>query len=241
MCIKQTFVLGVVLLATLGTVPATSQADTIFNVTLDTTALQGNSFGLLFQLNDGSQTGDSNNTATISNFIFGGGTAGDCATFPQLCVPDGGASGNITTTLGLIDSSPFNSFLQQITPGTSLSFQVDLTTNVDGGGTPDVFTFGILDATTNSPLPTQDPNGSDTLLTVNIDSANPTISSYGSASGSVYAFNAPQIVPVIPQPPSNVPEPDSLQLIGVGLFWLIVNSRQRLRKRVSGVCRPMLE
>jgi hypothetical protein len=237
MYIKQTFVSRLILLAALGIVPAAAQADTIFNVTMDTTSLQGKSFGLFFQLNDGDQTGDSNNTATISDFAFGGGTAGDCAMFPQLCVPDGGASGNITTILSLIDSSPYNSFLQQITPGSSLSFKVDLTTNVDGGVTPDVFTFNILDAITNQPLPTGDPNGTDTLLTVTIDSVNPEIKSYGSSPGSAFAFDAPQtlVTPPTPTPPlSNAPEPDSLVLIGIGLLGLILNCHQRLKKRVIG-------
>ena len=233
MNIKKCLGSGALLLAILATVPIVSQANTIFNVTLDTTTLQGKSFGLLFQFNDGSQV--SNNTARIGNFNLGGGTAGDCAAHPLLCVPEGGASGNISTSLSLADSSPFNSYLQEFTSGTSLSFQVDLTTNVDGGvtPTPDVFTFGILDAATNSSLPTMDLN--DTLLTINIDSVNPIIDSYGSDPASAYSFNAPQIEMVIqpPSPPENAPEPDSLLLIVFGLLALMVNYHQKLRKRVS--------
>jgi|GEM_PF-651411 len=235
MYIKKCLGSGALLLAIVATVPIVSQANTIFNVTLDTTALQGKSLGLLFQLNDGSQAG--NNSVTVGNFSFGGGTAADCATLPLLCVSDGGASGNINTNLSLVDSSPFNSYLQQFTSGTSLSFQVDLTTNVDVGGTPtpDVFTFGILDATTDASLPTVDPSGSDTLLSINIDSANPIIDSYGSDPLSVYSFNVPQIelVNQPPPPPVNAPEPDSLLLMAVGLLALMVNGHQKLRKRVS--------
>ena len=55
-----------------------AQAQVVFHVSLDTSALTtlAGPFSLDFQLNDGSGTGDANNTAILSHFTFGtGGSA----------------------------------------------------------------------------------------------------------------------------------------------------------------------
>ncbi|HEY6358872.1 MAG TPA: hypothetical protein VIX35_11540, partial [Vicinamibacterales bacterium] len=67
-------------------------------------------------------------------------------------------------TFDLNTSTPFHAFVEFFTPGSSLSFQLDLTTNVDTGGTPDAFAVSILDSSGAS-IPTLDPSGADTLLT----------------------------------------------------------------------------
>lgn len=193
------------------------QADTIFTVDLNTTPLTmapgstAGPFSLAFQLVQGSQA--SNNTATISDFAFGtGGAAGSgCAFSPCM---SGGATGDITGTVNLNTSSFLNTFVEAFTPGTDLAFQVDLTTNIDSGGTPDAFAFGILDGS-GTPLPTMDPSFADTLLTVNIDSSSPTILTY-STDLSRFANNNVSIdvgAPTTTPAPATVPEPSSFVLL----------------------------
>ncbi|MEJ7708650.1 MAG: hypothetical protein WKF84_02055 [Pyrinomonadaceae bacterium] len=75
-------------------------------ITFDTSSLVGGGvFSLDFQLADGAGDilGDANNTVTLSGFNFGVG--GDVVGAPTL---DGGASGNISTTVSLTDSAFFN-------------------------------------------------------------------------------------------------------------------------------------
>lgn len=226
--------LSAMLLTAAALTPA--RADDIFTVTLNTAALAvapGSSAGpfeLAFQLTDGAGLGDANNTATLSDFQFGaGGSAGVC---PAACTAFGGAIGNAGSSLVLTDNSFFNALLQGFTPGSSLSFQVDLTTNADAGGTPDLFAFSLLDGSGFS-IPTLDPSGGDTLVSVTLDSANPVVFSFGSDSsrltGAGIALSLAS--PVIGAPASSsVPEPNSLLWIGVGLAALILAPRKKLNR-----------
>ncbi|MGA2264163.1 MAG: NF038129 family PEP-CTERM protein, partial [Acidobacteriota bacterium] len=176
-----------------------------------------------FQLIDGSGTGDGNNTVTLTNFHFGGGSA---TPSPILF---GGVSGDISGTVTLNDSSFFNAFVQGFTPGNDLSFLVDMTTNVDSGPTPDAFAFSILDSS-GFPIPTLDPSGADTLLTINIDSTNPTILTYTTdptrntlgGSGPVITMDAP-----VSSTLTAVPEPESLLLMISGLVLIALLACRR--------------
>jgi hypothetical protein len=181
-----------------------AQADTAFKVSLNTSELSvlhpGASFALDFQLNDGSGSGDGNNTATLSNFLFGGGSASG--------IPDlfGGASGNLSTTVALIDSSFLNEFTQGFTPGTILSFDVDLTTNLDAGPIPDKFIFAITEPVAFSFF--------DVFVELDIDSANPIV------QVSSVVGNGVILTPVV-QNTRPVPEPGSALLLVVGLIGLV--------------------
>ncbi|MEO5711893.1 MAG: NF038129 family PEP-CTERM protein [Luteolibacter sp.] len=111
-----------------------------YQVSINTSALAANvtssPFSLDFQLigNGG------NNSATISNFNFGGGSATSGTENYT-----GSASGNLGTTISLNNTSGFlNEFFQEFTPGSTLSFTLNLSTNV-ASPTPDGFTFAILD------------------------------------------------------------------------------------------------
>src|SRR4051812_19466391 len=80
-------------------VPAAARADIIFNVSMNTAPLIGHPagpFSIDFQLNNGSGP-LADNTATISNFNFGGGAP---AGTPTLI---GGASGNLSSSVRLTD------------------------------------------------------------------------------------------------------------------------------------------
>ena len=166
---------------------AANAAPLNFNVWIDTSSLVGNPagpFSLDFQLNDGSTLGDGNNWASLTNFQFGGGAAlGSATTF-------GGASGDLLSGVILNDSDTLlNEFYQTFTAGSWLSFNLSLTTNVDAGDTPDLFSFAILDVNLMN-LATQSLN-QDAFLQVTLDGAAPTIATFASADQSIGAPSVP--------------------------------------------------
>lgn len=185
--------------------------DIVTTEVFDTSALISSSAGpfeLAFVLTDGSGTGDGNNTVTLSNFLFGvGGSAGSVDT----SLSTGGVSGDLASGVSLVDSSFLNIFASSFTPGSLLSFRLGLTTNVDPGGTPDELSLVLLQGSGPPlPVPTTDPSGLDSFLTVNIDSTQPTVSTFALA----------------------IPEPSSLLLIVVSsLAALACITRRRDRTR----------
>jgi hypothetical protein len=229
--------LALILLITAG---SALQAGEVFTVNLTTTpltTLPGSSagpFSLALQLVQGSQP--NNNAATISAFDFGiGGSAGSgCPTALSPCI-FGDASGDLSSTVLLNTSQFFNAFIEFFNPGSSLSFQVELTTNVDSGGVPDAFAFSILDSGGSS-IPTLDPSTSDTLLTVNIDSSSPAILTYATdpsrltnnGAGVSITMDAPTTAPVV----AATPEPGSLSMdtLGAALIF-VVGCRVRVWRR----------
>ena len=145
--------------------PSVGHAGLIVRVNLDTSPLINSSagpFALDFVLNNGN--GDLNNTTiAISDFNFGvGGSAG----LPGSIFTSDGASGSLSSSVTLTDTQQFfNEFYQEFTPGSSLSFTVDISSS-DTGTTPDSFAFTILDSDFY-PIPTlADDQGS--LVTVDI-------------------------------------------------------------------------
>lgn len=221
--IKSLFTLWPVLVVGFAVTAGTAHADQIFVLTLNTTPLTATSaapaapFSLAFQLVEGSQA--NNNTAIISDFAYGvGGSAGSgCPAVLAPCV-FGGASGDISSIVFLSTSGPFNALVETFTPGSSLSFLVHLTSNVDAGGTPDAFAFSILDSSGSS-IPTLDTSGADTLLTVNIDSANPPILTYATdpSRNTLGGFGPP----ITMQAPiaTPVPEPGTVVLLSTCVLF----------------------
>lgn len=188
------------------------------SVGLDTSALSG-PFELAFIFTDGSGTGDSNNTAALSDFLFGvGGSVGSV----DLSLSFGGESGDFTSGVSLIDSSFLNIFASSFTPGNLLSFDFSLTTNVDAEGTPDQLSLALLQSD-GSVVNTEDPSGANALLRVNLDSANPPITTFASDLTPA---------PIVTQSAAAA-EPPSLLLLAVGLAAALWSTRG---PRTSGRC-----
>jgi hypothetical protein len=188
-----------------------ARADIIDTVTVDTSGLPSTPGSeIFFFLIDGSGTGDNNNTATLSNFAFGGGSAG--AVDPSNTT--GGVTGAMPSTVTITESSFTNILAQFFTAGSALSFNLDLTTNVQSGPTPDQFSFSILDPNGNI-IPTSDPTGDDNLLAINIDSSNPAVQPYS------------DLVTVTPEGGVPTPEPNTIVFLTAALLLFALLSRDR--------------
>jgi hypothetical protein len=211
-------VLGLALAA--GSAPI-CRAGLIYNVSLNTSSLIGEAagpFSLGFQFNDGSGPGDSNNTVILSNFQFGVG--GSAAGSPSVF---GGATGNLSSGITLTDSSFLNALAQPFNPGSTLGFRLQTTTNVDGGGTPDEFSFSILDST-GAQIPT---NGFvDAFLILDIDS-NPTPQIFSSDPSRPPQGGGGGITMAAPLVTIATPEPGTFILIICGTSFSLFKKRRR--------------
>jgi len=187
-----------------------------YNISLDTSPLIGHAaapFSLNFQFNDGQGTGDANNTVSLNNFTFG--TSGSAVGVPSLT---NGASGSLGSGILLADSSFFNSFVQGFTPGSALSFLLQFTNNVDPGGTPDEFSFAILDSS-GFEIPTL--NFANALMIIDIDSASPVVQTFGTdPSATPFGGGGP-----IDMGPPTIPEPNSGILLSSALALLALVCR----------------
>lgn len=173
--------------------PSSGHANVTYTVSLDTSALVGlgQSFTLDFILIGGDDV-FGNNAVTLSNFNFNPGQ----------------------TPVTLTDSVFFNEFQLAFNPLTSLlSFDLNMTTNV-AEGTPDSFTFAILDGS-GIPIPTID--WADNFLAIDFDSPTLTIATYGT---DPELTNVNINAPGLQQQPSSVPEPATLFLMSSGLAGL---------------------
>ena len=194
----------------------TCRADVFYNFSLDTSGLAGNAngpFALDFQLTSDDTTSGVVNTAMLSLFVFGaGGGPGVGSPFSD----SGNTSGDLSSTVALNTSggSVFNEFSQYFAPGSMLTFHLDLTNNPQSSGTPDEFTFQLIDNTLNE-VPTTDPSGSDSLVIIDLTG--------GALQPEVFTTNGDgiNITPVVPAPTSAVPEPAALWLLSAVLVFLL--------------------
>jgi hypothetical protein len=221
------------LLAWLASGASTARAGFVARVSLDTAPVAGHPaapFFLDFQLNPGSGPAPGN-TAVLGDFTFSGGAP---AGSPFLI---GGASGDLGTGVTITDGAFSNEFIQQFTPGTQLQFTLDLTTNpaTNPPMIPDQFSFAILDSTFTE-IPTLDPSGSNTFLTINIDSSSPTSLVFGSDPSQSPAGGGPPLDIGPPVVTSAVPEPASFVLAMIGVaIWQVSRRPHPKRPRAHPV------
>jgi hypothetical protein len=183
-----------------------------FNV--NTSGLVGlGQFTLFFQLVDGSDAGNSDNTVSLTNFNFDGGSA-----TPGTVMDFGGGSGDLSSGVTLTNSNALLNFVaQSFTPGPDLMFLATFTNNLNSPF-PDVFTTSLLDPNGNG-IPTLDPTGNDTIITVTLTGTTQP-GPYGNAPPvGVFGTDPSQTSLVVPAP-SVVPEPGSLMLMLGGLAGL---------------------
>jgi hypothetical protein len=207
---------GVFLICVFSAICQTARGD-LYDVTLDTAPLVGHPAGpfyLELAFTDGSGVNDANNTVTLSNINFGGGSAlGGPVVF-------GGASGSLETGVTMTDNSFLSLFSEQFAPGLKLSFSLDLTSNDDAGGTPDRFSFFVLD-NSGVALPTLAPAG-DYFIGADLGSAGPIFDAWGSdpsrppSVGNPVTIPAPTITAV-----SSVSEPSTIYLLGSALAMMV--------------------
>jgi hypothetical protein len=186
--------------------PFTAFGGTLF--TMDTSSLVANSnapFTLDFNFNDGSGTSDGNNTITLSNFVLGAGS------LTQSSISGGATVNSGPFGVVLTDNSFFNDVQFTFVADTSLSFQLDFTTNADDG-TPDTFTIAILDRNLSN-IPTTNPNNGIAFIELDLPTTNPDAGSQiilsGSADGAEVSLPAPV--------EGTVPEPSTFVMLGLAL------------------------
>ncbi len=220
--------------------PAVARADLVFQVTVNNpqtlssqTFGAGGPYALDFTLTSGGNT----NTATISNFNLGGGSADSSMIFTT-----GGASGDINSPPGSVTvtdnaslnpaAGGFNDFNQVFAPGSSaIRFDVDLTTSFVSG-TPDRFTFSILDMNGN-PIPTSDSGNNNEFALLGA-----TISGSAMNLGNIETYTAgsgSNRITISVSSPTAVPEPSGLILIVIGGTGAMILARLgRRRARAAG-------
>lgn len=183
------------------------------SVQLDTSLLAG-PFEVAFVLTDGSGTDDGNTTVAVGNFAFGGGSAGGVDT----AFTTGDVSGSFDTDLSLRDSTFIGIIASTFTPGTALSFDFDVDSTPEAGGTPDLLAFVLLGAD-GTPIGTTDPSGADALLTIESGvTSTPLVRTF---TGDLTP--APLVVT------RSVAEPGTISMLLVALI-ASVNARKRSRK-----------
>lgn len=183
--------------------------------TFDTSSLVGSSSGpfeIFVVLEDSSMAASMTNTATLTGFNFGGGSAGPM-------IQGGGASGSLTSGINLLETQAngINYLLQAFTPGNTLSFNFSMTTNANGGLNPqsglsgDEFLFFILGNGGSSFVQTTDTVTPDALLTA-------TVCPSCSNGLSIQQFS-------IPSRPPSVPEPATVLLLASGVVAIGLRRR----------------
>ena len=199
--------------------PVARAQSVAYHVALDTSGLEPSfrgPFALDFQFDDGG-TPD-NNTVTLTNFAFGGGSAANAPS--EL---NGGASGSANSTIALADTDFLNELVQDFTPGQSLTFDIALTTNPDTapGGSPDEFSFSLFDGNGNNIITTA-PNSA--FVTIDIDSSDPTVTVAGTLGGAGLFIAPPSVTRISVTP---VPEAGGafIALVGMAGVSLAVGSR----------------
>jgi len=206
---------------------AAARANSVYYVTVDTTALGGTTGDVVFDFLSGG--GPADNALPIEGFTTDG-TLGTPTTTGTVIEP----FGPLPNTVILVtdpNTSPFNEYLTGFTFGTTMSFLLNATENAPGpGSAPDEFSMYFLAADgMTSLITTSDPTGADTLLTLDLD---------GSPNGipTVYTVSDPfgiSATMTLNGGPSAVPEPSEAWCVFAGILLIGIS-------RAAGrVCRHL--
>jgi len=235
--LKFPIVACIALACLVATRAADCRADLVFTVTADTSSLQAANgpYYLDFQLNNGGGIAGGTNTAAITNLT--GYQALDTPLPNYGLGVSGGFSspGDSLILSNQVDPNPpipgtggINEYTQGFTPGDSLSFHVEMTTNVGDSFSPDQFLFSLFYTdSTGTPqfIPTTSALGF-SFVGVSIDSRSPTIQAFASdGTLSPPGIDVPQ--PRIEVPVTPVPEPSSIVMVGLGAIGLLGVMRRR--------------
>ena len=207
--------------------PVASQANVIYTIDINTAPLGGSPSDAPFYLDFQFATGSGavgNNTISLGNFVFTGGSAtGSATTF-------GSATGDLSSSVTLMDSTTPSELYQQFTSGTTdIRFAINSTLNVDAGLTPDMFSVAILDSSLGYPaqIYTSSP---DTLSLFTETITSPTTLHWagyqgvGPADGSNSgAFNGVMAIAV--------PEPSTYSYLAGGFVLLLALHRRKIASK----------
>ena len=208
-----------VLLACAAQSPAATLNYTVYLNTASLTANSNAPFSLDVALSTGAPTPNSDNTVTLSSFIFTGGSLG------TVSYSAGGQTGSMSGTVSLTNSGFDNELAQQFSAGvTQIQFSVSMTSNTNNPA-PDQFSVSILDGGLNN-IPTTNPSGGNTLVQADIRT-NQTLNSVATYN-STPTGEAPGVTAAVPEPGSALP----MLLGGLGGFWWFV--RRRPVRRPTG-------
>ena len=165
-----------------------------YTVYLNTASLAGNTnapFSLDLVLGSGSQSPNSDNTVTLSNFVFYNGSVG------AVSYSSGGETGSMSSSVTLTTSGEDNELAQTFSNTvTEIQFSVSMTPNTNNPF-PDQFDVAILDSGLNN-IPTTDPSGGNTLVLANINTAQ-TVGSVNTYRSSANG-EAPGVTAAVPEP-----------------------------------------
>jgi hypothetical protein len=222
---RRAAALGVLLALAVGLLNPTGQAanaDVLFHVVANTSALPNGTAGILdFQFNPGGAGADAA-TATVTNFKSTAITLGSAGT-------DGGGSGALPGPLVINNSGQLNDVFQNVTYGSGSGFSFDVTlsgpaVNNPTHGNP-IGTSFFLSVVDSSFFPFPQFNSADPVLEIDLNG--------GSGKPVVSLVVTPPIVSVTtPTPPAVVvPEPSSLALLALGGCALA--GWRRWRKRAA--------
>lgn len=171
-------------------------ASELYRVSVDTTPISGQAGYFAFDLIDVDTL--VGNTATITAFSTDATLLDESAS--------GDVTGSLPGPLTLGDRDFFNELLVELIYGSGFSFVLEVSGSGPSAPGPDTFALYLLDELF-TPFPTQDPLGTDALMSVEIDSPNPIPQVFAStfANATVTPFSA------------GVPEPSIAWLLLAGL------------------------
>jgi hypothetical protein len=193
-------------------VPQQSNAQDAYLVTVNTSAINGQSGNVDFQFNPGPSAEPA--TITIAGFTSDGSIVG-------MPMNIGDVSGQLPGTVLITNSTGFNDLFQGFTFGNTISFTTDLSgpalTPSPGVFAGSTFSFSLYDQSGVNPLLTVDPSGSVGQIDLNFD---------GTISTQTFASDPNDDPPVATITPINgslaTPEPSSFFGLVFGLLLLSV-------------------